>query len=203
MIDPNPYLPLIVGSEWIYEGEDETIVVTVTDKTKLIDGVTCLVVNDVVFDEDDQLIEDTDDWFAQDTDGNVWYCGEISKNYEVYEGDDPEDAELVDIDGSFKVGRAGAKAGILFKANPIIGEDMRQDVALNEAEDVAKTISLTASASSPAVSCINTCLETSDYTPLEPDVYEQKFYLPGVGFILEIDPEGERVELVEFQIGGQ
>jgi hypothetical protein len=109
-VEPNPYFPLIPGTRWVYEGGDETVTVTVTEKTKLIEGVTCLVVNDLV-EEDGAPVEDTDDWYAQDLDGNVWYCGEIAKNFELFEGDDPEEAELVDIDGSWKAGRDGAQPG--------------------------------------------------------------------------------------------
>jgi hypothetical protein len=77
-VDPNPYFPLVQGTQWVYEGGGERITVTVTEKIKLIEGVTCVVVNDLV-EEDGVLIEDTDDWYAQDKEGNVWYCGEIAK----------------------------------------------------------------------------------------------------------------------------
>lgn len=194
----NPYYPLVTGNRWVYEGDGETITVVVTDRTKLIDGVRAVVVNDVVVDEDGFLIEDTDDWFAQDTEGNIWYFGEIVENFEVFEGDDPEEAELVDLDGSFKVGVDHAKAGILFRSVPVVGEVIQQEYALGEAEDIAETISTTATADSPAESCVNTCMQTSEYTPIEPGVFETKYYSPGVGFILEIDGEGNSVELVEF-----
>lgn len=59
--------------------------------------------------------------------------------------------------------------------------------------------SVTATEASPGGSCHGTCLMTTDSTPLEPDVQETKFYLPGLGLIVEIDVEtGDRVELVEF-----
>ncbi len=108
MVPPNPYWPLVPGTRWVYEGGEERITVTVTDKTKFIEGVTCRVVNDVV-EEDGEVIEDTDDWYAQDLAGNVWYCGEIAQNFETFEGNDPEEPELVDIEGSFKAGRDGAR----------------------------------------------------------------------------------------------
>jgi hypothetical protein len=197
-VGANPYFPLIPGTRWVYEGGDETVTVTVTDKTKLIEGVTCLVVNDLV-EEDGVPIEDTDDWYAQDKGGNVWYCGEIAKNFEVFEGDDPAEAELVDIDGSWKAGRDGAQPGIIMLALPQVGDVYRQEVALGEAEDAARVISTTGSATVPAASCDGDCVVTRDFTPLEPDANERKFYAPGVGLILERDLEsGDRVELVEF-----
>ena len=38
------------------------------------------------------LIEDTDDWYAQNLDGNGWYFGEIAQEF--------EDGELVSLEGS-------------------------------------------------------------------------------------------------------
>ena len=205
-IAPNPYFPLTPGQS-VYEGGDETITVSVTTKTKAIGGVTCLVVNDVA-EEEGQVIEDTDDWYAQDIYGNVWYCGEISKNYEVYDGDVPADPELVDIEGSWKGFREMAMPGVLIKANPQIGDIYRQEMALGDAEDVAEVIANTASgllegdfceedgdtiAEYIASMCNNDCLVTNEFTPLEPGVFEHKYYAPGVGLILETNPEGECV----------
>ncbi len=79
---PNPYLPLVPGTVRTYEGPGETITVTVTNQTKVILGVTTIVVHDVVVDDMDVPIEDTEDWFAQDLAGNVWYFGELSKSFE-------------------------------------------------------------------------------------------------------------------------
>jgi hypothetical protein len=80
-------------------GGDETITVEVLAKTKLIERVTCIVVHDRV-EKDGQPVEDTDDWFAQRKEGTVVYCGESSRNFETFEGDNPAEAELVDVDGS-------------------------------------------------------------------------------------------------------
>ena len=170
-VEPNLYWPLVPGYRWVYEGGGETITVIVTDKTKLIDGVTCRVVNDVNR-EDDVVIEDTEDWYAQDREGNVWYFGELSRDFETFEGDDPEEGELVTIDGSFKAGRERAKPGILVLAAPRVGDVYRQEMSLGEAEDLAEVISVTGTESVPAASCTNDCLVTRDFTPLEPGVEE-------------------------------
>ena len=194
-VTPNKYFPLVPGTQWVYEGGDETITVTVTDDTKLIEGVTCIVVKDVV-EEDGDLIEDTDDWYAQDLAGNVWYCGEIAKNFETFDGDDPEEPELVDIEGSWKAGRDGAKPGYLMLVAPMVGDVYRQEVSWGDAEDVAEVISITGSETVPASSCTNDCLITRDFTAIEPGINEYKYYAPGKGLILEVDMDGNRVELV-------
>ena len=214
-VEPNPYFPLIPGSRWVYEGEDELIVVEVLDETKLIDGVLCAVVRDTVSeisegeDEEDgenrlqdegddelagELVEDTHDWYAQDTEGNVWYFGEIAVNY--------EDGEISDLDGSWKAGEDGARAGILVPIMPQLDQVYRQEFLLGEAEDVAQVVSLDAMPElgddNPA-DCSNGCLQTAEWTPIEPDALEYKYYQPGVGLVQEADPEsGETVELVEY-----
>ena len=210
-VAPNPYLPLVPGNRWEYEGTffdddgeavTETITVTVTGDTKLIDGVACAVVTDVAT-EDDVVIESTDDWFAQDVDGNVWYCGEISRNFEVFDGDDPEEPELLDTEGSWKAGRERAKAGMLLPAAPEVGDVIRQEVSYGDAEDAIEIVSVTETESATGGACAGDCLMTRDFTPLDPEASEHKYYAPGIGLILEIDLEsGDHVELIQFQGAG-
>ena len=188
--NPNPYFPLVPGLVRILEAGDETITVTVTEETVEILGVTCIVVRDIV-EEDGETIEDTIDWYAQDVDGNVWYFGEISKNF--------EDGELNNLDGSWKSGVDDAQPGIVMLAFPEVGDIYRQEYLLGEAEDMAEVISTSETWESvPAADCLDTCLVTSEFLPIEPDVEEFKYYAPGIGNILVIDAEtGEREELVE------
>ncbi len=179
------------------------------DETKLIDGVTCIVVNDVVA-EDGELIEDTDDWFAQHVDGTVHYCGEIARDFETFDGDDPEEPELVSIDGSFKAGRDGDKSGILFPGTPTVGDTYRQEWSASNAEDVATVISTSygfgndpdldefAPEDLVELLCDDDCVVTADFTPIEPDVLEYKYYAAGIGLFLEVKPEdGEVAQLVD------
>ena len=197
-VTPNPWFPLVTGNHWVYEGDGETIDVVVTAETKLIDGITCVVVVDTASDEG-VVVEITRDWYAQDVDGNVWYCGEIAKNFEIFEGDDPETPELVDIDGSWKSGRDGSEAGMLLPFDPQPGTVIRQEVAYGEAEDVIRIESVSETESAPGGACAGDCLLTTDFTPIEPDVEENKYYAPGIGLIVEIDVEtGDRVELASF-----
>jgi hypothetical protein len=189
--DPNPYFPLVPGSWWRYRHGEETIEVRVTDETTEILGVTCFVVTDVVR-EKGVLIEDTQDWFAQDKDGNVWYMGELAKNY--------EEGLFVNLDGSWRAGVDGAKPGLIMKASPRVGDVYRQEFLLGEAEDLARVLSLSGNESTEAASCQGSCVVTRELTPIEPGRHARKYYATGVGFILEISDEGEREELVEYQI---
>ena len=209
-VTANPYFPLVQGNEWLYRGEFEedgeniveTVRIIVTNKTKLIDGIHCLVVQDIVH-KNGELVEDTNDWFAQDVDGNIWYCGEEVKDYEYFEGDEPPTPELVAIDGSFKAGLEGDKAGISLPApdEAEVGDIIRQEVSWANAEDTIEILAFDNNDQSVAgFGCNNNCLKTRDFSPMDPGVEEEKYYLPGVGRILEYDTEepDARIELIEF-----
>ena len=202
-VTPNPWLDLSVGRSSTFYGAEETIAVEVTGETKLIEGVRCRTVTDLVTD-DGKTVEDTGDWYARDLEGNVWYCGEIAINYEFYEGDDPEEAEVVDIDGSWKAFRDGAQPGILLHASPEPGTTYRQEVAWGEAEDVASVLTVSADGllegdecedeeTTRAVAdyldtmCDGDCLVTLEYSPIEPGVSAQKYYAPGEVILAEVE----------------
>ncbi len=198
----HPFFPKVPGTTLVYEltgGEEyERIEVTTTDETREIMGVECMVVRDTewVGDEPDgelEIVEDTLDYFAQDEDGNVWYFGELS--FEL------EDGEIVEMSGSWIAGEDGAHPGIIVFADPQVGTTYRQEFLLFEAEDVGQILSLNETVQVPFGEFTG-CLHTRDFTPLEPDEEEQKFYAAGVGPVLELDPEtGERLELVDIITG--
>ena len=188
---PNPFFPLVRGRTWYYKGGTQTITVTVTGDTREILGVTCAVVRDVVKDNG-AVIEDTIDWYAQDVNGNVWYFGESTQEF--------EDGVLARIDGSWMAGMDHAKPGLIMKAIPAVGNVYRQEFSLGNAEDMAEILDLNGSATVPAASCVSNCLVTKEFTPVEPDLLEHKYYAHGIGFILEIEPAtGERLELVKIK----
>ncbi len=190
--NPNPYFPLAPGNTWRYTHKNETIEVTVTDQTIEILGVTCFVVRDVVR-ENGVLIEDTDDWYALDDDRNVWYFGEHVKNY--------EDGVLANLDGSWKAGVDGGKAGLIMKASSRVGDVYRQEFLLGEVEDLGQVLSTTGNESVPAASCDGQCLVTRDFSPVEPGNEGQKHYALGIGLVLEVFPEtGEREQLVDYHV---
>jgi hypothetical protein len=205
--NPNKFFPLKVGNKWEFGG-DECITIEVLNATKLIEGVTCIVIRDVVT-VDGEVIEDTDDWFAQAKEGDVWYCGEEVKDYESFDGDDPMTPELVSIDGSFKVGRDGDKPGIIFRAAPKRGETYREEFSLGNAEDVAVILSNSyAFGEDPELDrlvpqelaellCSGDCVVTRNFALTEPGVFARKYYAPGIGGFLEVGPTtGEVVQLV-------
>jgi hypothetical protein len=190
----NPFYPLIPGTTFEYRTETadgvETNTVEVTSQTKTILGVAATVVHDQVFLEG-ELTEDTFDWYAQDTEGNVWYLGEQS--CEV------ENGQCGSTEGSWEAGVNGALPGVIMWADPAAhkGTTYQQEFLVGTAEDVAKVIGLNAKVDTPYGSFTG-CLETMDWSTLANSSRERKFYCPGTGLVLELAPSGghERSELV-------
>ena len=128
----NRYFPLEPRRQWIYKETDEAgaslkVVVTVSTETrKIANGVVARVVRDTVT-EEGQLIEDTFDWYAQDGEGNVWYLGEQTAEF--------ENGKLTTREGSFEADVDGALPEIIMPAEPQVGISYRQEYYKGEAED--------------------------------------------------------------------
>jgi hypothetical protein len=194
----NSYFTLTPGTTFTYESETEDgieeIIVVVTDETKEILGVTATVVRDTVT-LDGELIEDTFDWFAQDKEGNVWYLGEDTKEY--------ENGEVVSTEGSWEAGVDGAEAGIVMLADPQVGDTYRQEWYPGHAEDAAEVVSLSEEVTVPYGTFTN-CLQTREFSTLDPELNEYKYYCTAVGAVtLEVAIDsGETVELIDVNTAG-
>ncbi|HEX6475584.1 MAG TPA: hypothetical protein VF114_10930 [Candidatus Limnocylindria bacterium] len=184
----NQYFPLAPGSRWVMEGSGESAgevtTTLVTNETKTIMGVVCTVVRDEVK-ADGALQELTFDWYAQDADGNVWYFGEDTAEY--------KNGEVSSREGSWEAGVDGAQPGIIMPAQPVADLTYRQEFYAGQAEDQATVVELGATADTPAGSYADV-LVTEDWTPLEPDIAERKFYAPGVGLVMERQVRGGRAK---------
>jgi hypothetical protein len=193
----NPYLPYAVGSRWVYEGQSEgemeRIEVEVLDETREVMGITATVVRDTVY-VDGEMVEDTYDWFAQDADGNVWYLGEDTREF--------EDGVAVNAAGAWEAGIDGALPGIVMPAEPQVGDAFRQEYYPGEAEDMGE-ITEVGVARSIGLGDYDDVVVMTHWTPLEPEVIEEKWYARDVGTIYEEAVAGgdELVELVEFTPG--
>jgi hypothetical protein len=197
----NPYWPMSPGSKWVYSETDATgkrqhVVIEVTHMTKRIaNGVEARVIRDTVT-ENGVPVEITDDWYAQDSKGNIWYLGEYVSNY--------EHGKVVDHDGSFEAGVDGAQAGIAMPANPKPGLSYRQEYYKGVAEDKGSVITVGEErVQVPFGFFSESILMTRDLVPTEPKVQELKFYAPGIGPLLSVhtDGDGGRAALVSFTPG--
>jgi len=205
---PNLFFPLAIGDRWEYRGGNEVNTLEVTAETKLIAGVRCAVVRDLVF-RDGPLAEATDDWFVPAKDGSTWYFGEETKEYETFAGDDPVRPELVGDEGSFKAGRDGAKPGIIFLASPRVGDVYFEEFSPGNAEDATEILSTTYAFGGGARLdqgvpralaerfCSGNCVVTRNFSLLEPGIDSRKYYAPGIGVFLEIESTGELSQLVD------
>ena len=194
----NPFFPLLPGTTFIYEGGDEHIEVTVTADTRLVMGVETVVVRDTVTVED-TVTEDTYDWYAQDRAGNVWYFGEDTRSFDGGPAGDPAG----DPAGSWEAGVDGAQPGIVMLADPRGGDVYRQEFLQGEAEDLALVRRLDGAIKVRARS-YSDVLVTEEWTPLEPDTVEYKYYARGIGNVAERVVVGgnEKMDLVEVRNPG-
>jgi hypothetical protein len=192
----NPYLPLIPGSQWVYQarledGNLERQQVEVLTEGRQVNGVAATVVYDTVY-VNAVLVEATFDWYAQDQDGNVWYLGEQVDNY--------QNGVLVDHAGSWEWGVDGALPGVMMWADPAshLDEEYYQEYYAGEAEDKGKVLSVSEAVTVP-VGSFEQVLQTHDFSSLDPDLQEHKFYAHGIGVIRETELNtGEEVVLIEF-----
>jgi len=157
----NPYYGPGNNQTYVYEGREvgedpsEEIRIARKTSTKVVMGVTCAIHHDVVT-KDGFLVEDTDDWIAQDDNGNLWYFGEFVVN-------NRDDGSFLDNEGSWEAGVDGALPGYWIANNLSLG-----------------------------------CIKTKDINPDEPEIFEYKYYAPGIGNILQEGFENDvLVEIVE------
>jgi hypothetical protein len=194
----NPWFPLRPGSMYVYQGQKDgrpsRDVMTVTHRTRVIDGAPCIAVSDRLYLRG-RLEERTTDFYSQDAKGNVWYFGE--KTAELYPS-----GKVKTTEGSWTAGVDGAKPGVFMFARPRPGRSARQEYYKGQAEDHFEVLSLRASVRVPYISSGHALL-TKEWTPLEPGTIDHKFYVRGIGTVLEQTVKGgsERNALVSFRRG--
>jgi hypothetical protein len=187
------------GTQFVYrgvkDGKRSRDVVTVTRRTKTIQGAPCTVVHDFLYLRG-RLEERTTDWYAQDRAGNVWYFGERTAELDRH-------GRVRSRAGSWQAGVHGAKAGIYMPAHPRVGQTGRQEYLRGQAEDHYRVKSLSARVSTPAASSRHALL-TEEWTPLEPGVLDHKYYVRGIGTVHEQTVKGgdERNTLVSVRRAG-
>ena len=194
----NPWFPLQPGSTYIYrgvkDGKASRDVYVVSRQIAHIAGVPCAVVKDQLY-LTGHLEERTTDYYTQDREGNVWYFGEDTAELD-------ETGKVTSTEGSWRTGKDGAQPGIYMQANPSLGASYRQEYYAGHAEDQYAVVSLTSPVKVPYGS-FNAALLTKEWTRLEPDVLDHKYYVKGVGEVAELSVHGptERALLVSFQHG--
>jgi hypothetical protein len=182
----NPYFPLPMGTTLRYRGSDEgkrtSETLAITHQVKTILGAPCVVLRDKVF-VNGRLEEDTTDWYSQADDGTVWYFGEATRTLD-------SKGRTVSREGSWQAGVNGAKQGIFMPARPRVGATFRQEFYKGHAEDHFRIVTLHGSTSTPYRKFRGNAMVTEEWTPLEPDVRDRKYYGRGLGTVREVTLKG-------------
>ena len=196
----HPLWPMKPRTRWIYREIDVDgsvvagVVVATTKTQKVANGITARVVRDTAR-EDGTIVEDTIDWYAQDSAGNLWYLGEQTAEF--------EDGKIVSRSGSFEAGTNAAQPGIILPAHPAVGQRYRQEYLKGEAEDNGEVLATDELIQVPAGRYRHALL-TKDTSGIEPNVVEYKLYGPGVGPALTLTASGgsSREELIKIDKAG-
>ena len=178
----NSYYGPQSGQTYVYmSGEvgstpNEEITIQRKTSIKTVKGINCIIHHDLVK-LNGIVIEDTDDWIAQDDNGNLWYFGEYSKRYDDL-------GNFIDTQGSWEAGVSNALPGYWIPNNPTLGQKYHQEYYKNEAEDQAEVIAVGLTVTIGLGTYTN-CIVTKDFTKFEPNIYEKKYYAPNIGLIKE------------------
>ncbi|HEY3336316.1 MAG TPA: hypothetical protein VGK16_13875 [Candidatus Limnocylindrales bacterium] len=180
----NPWFPLVPGTTLTYKGQkdDKPSIDTfeITRETAVIDGVTCVVIHDTLT-QGGKVAEQTVDWYAQDSAGNVWYFGEDTKTLDA-------NGKVTSTDGTWQAGVDGAQPGIFMPAQPAIGQSFQQEFA-SDAQDHFVILQIGVPVKVP-FGAFPDGMTTAEWTPLEPDVLSEKAYVKGTGEVKEFDVAG-------------
>jgi hypothetical protein len=186
----NKFFPLTPGKTLVYtgtkDGKKALDLFATTSRTKTIDGVTTRVVEDRLY-LNNVLEERTSDYYVQDRCGNVWYFGEDTAELDRH-------GNVVSTEGSFHAGVDGAQPGVFMQADPQVGRKFRQEWYQGHAEDVFKVVDLSSPVTVPYGS-FRQALRTAETTALEPGVLDNKYYVKGIGEVVELAVKGPREAL--------
>ena len=189
----NAWFPLAPGTQFTLAGSANRgegqrrhrVVFTVTDLTKVIDGVRALVLWDRDYNAG-SLEEGELTFHAQDDDGTVWNLGEYPEEY--------EDGRLTGAPDTWIAGLARARAGILMLADPRVGtpsylQGWAPDIEFADRARVLRT----GVRSCVPLDCYRDVLVTDEWNPAEPGAHQRKYYARGVGNI-RVGAAGEDAE---------
>jgi hypothetical protein len=190
LTDVNRWLPMAPGIQsvskgFVYVGGrrlPHIKVTTVTDVTKMINGVRAVLVLDQDFDGG-QLSEQSIDYLAEDVGGNVWYVGSYTEAYEGGQFLNAEDAWLAGVNG--------AAPGLYLPAIPKTGTPPYYQVQIPGGEQSTAQVAKVGQ---------RTCVPFKCYTDVVVVLEggsEHKYWAPGVGGILTEPLSGAAQETEE------
>jgi len=200
----NPYFPMLGSRVRVFHGQKEEDGELIAEHFELANrgagptilGVQTQIQRDLAF-EDGLLQERTFDYFAQDTQGNVWYFGEDVTNFHY-----DEEGNLIGTDSTsaWRAGVNGALPGLIMPTNPMVGFNYYQEFArIDGALDQGRIVSVSQQVSVPAGNFGN-LIQVLETTELDPEAKEFKYYAPGVGLVLVEEGLDENFENPDFAV---
>lgn len=183
----NQWFPLVAGTKLTYEGTKDgkkaVETFTVTSTTRKINGIDCVVVEDVLS-LAGVATEKVIGYYAQDQKGSVWSFGEDNQELDA-------SGHVVSTEGSWRAGVDKAPPALIMEGAPAVGHSFEHDVTKND----FAVISLASAVKVPDGTFDN-ALVTKEWSPLEPDIETHKFYVPGVGVVRDVAVKGPTEELL-------
>jgi hypothetical protein len=181
----NQWSPLAPGTQFVMvkeasRGEEhlrDRVVSTVTDLTKVVNGVPAVVVSETHINtgvlKESKLV-----FQAQDNVGNLWNLGEFPAEFDEY-------GKFKEAPNTWISGISDAEPGNLMLSDPQLGtpdylQGWSPDIDFLVCAKVYKTQQTTC----VPVGCYDNVLITEERNPLEPESgHQHKYYAPGVGDI--------------------
>lgn len=183
----NSFFRLDPGYQLVYEGKEDDasvrLVISVLSETLTVNGVETRIVEEREW-TGGELAEVSRNYFA--------LCGQTSDLY--YFGEDVDNyrgGKIVNHEGSWRAGVAGARQGVLLPGSPLLGSHFYQEIAPGVAMDRARVSQLVERMKVKA-GAFEKVLELHESSDLEPGK-SIKFFAPGVGMIKD-----DELELVEY-----
>jgi hypothetical protein len=175
--------PLRPGTEFVYSGRiveggkstTHRVRFTVTDLSKVVDGVRTVVAWDRDF-EAGELTEQELAFFAEDDKGNVWNFGEYPEEFEEGKFTGAPDTWIRDT--------AGAYGGLHMLASPAVGARYREGLVPEIEFNDMSTVKATGRRTCVPTACYRGVLLVTEWSPNDAAGGTQlKYYAPGVGLV--------------------
>lgn len=174
----NTFMILQPGYKLTFQDGKDTLIITVTDETKMVDGVKTRVVEERET-KGGKLEEVSRNYFAIDnTAGDIYYFGEDVEMYDA-------NGKVTGHEGSWLSGVKDARFGLMMPGKPKIGSRYYQEEAPKTALDRAEVVSVSETVKVPA-GTFNNCLNTRESSGLESGV-ATKLFAPGIGLLKDGD----------------
>jgi hypothetical protein len=198
----NPFFPFQPGGMKTFAGSDHGTKTAAVDlyltetREFLWNGsiVKCRVLREIAF-EDGELVESSDNYFAQADDGTVYYFGEVVDNY--------VDGVIDNHGGSWLVGGptlpsdpaesgAAPNPAVFMPADPQVGDVFKPEDLFPIVDETAKVVATDVDVIVPGGK-YDGAITIQESSRLAPGT-ELKWYAPGVG-VVKVRTRGETLRL--------